>query len=35
LTFRGQVYVFDSVTPDKVRFLFLICENKLFTFFII
>lgn len=24
LSFRGQVYVFDSVTPDKVRFSFFI-----------
>ena len=32
LSFRGQVYVFDSVTPDKVRIFF--CLLYFFFFFL-
>ena len=32
LSFRGQVYVFDSVTPDKVRFLLNHTHKGVFTF---
>lgn len=32
LSFRGQVYVFDAVTAEKVRTLFVLCCGKLVLF---